>query len=123
MWNLEKREIPEGGFRQDSPAPGEECQTRGGGPYDGAPVEPLALDEAAFVGILPDRQFRARRAPGVHDLLVRALAVGQPVEEIEDQVFHYGIFRHWSLPYLSRRAAAEWGAGVAADFVGLRSPD
>ena len=46
---------------------------------------PAALDEAEVGRVLPDRETRARRSPGLHRLGVRALTRADPLEQIEDQ--------------------------------------
>lgn len=62
------------------PVPLEQIEAGRGSYYDGPAFYLPGGDQSAIVGILPDRQFRAGGAPGVHHFLVGPLADGQPVE-------------------------------------------
>jgi hypothetical protein len=46
-----------------------------------------AFDEAAVVGVFPDREPRTRRPPGVHHFGVGSRFGAEPFEEVEDQGF------------------------------------
>lgn len=52
---------------------------------DAGAVAALRRDEASLVRILPHRETRARRAPGVQDVRVGPRARPDPFEQIEDQ--------------------------------------
>lgn len=55
---------------------------------DHAPAVFDALtDQAVLYGVFPDRQARARCAPGVHDLGVGPRPLRDPLDEVEDEGF------------------------------------
>jgi hypothetical protein len=46
----------------------------------------VTLDKSSGVCLLPHRQAWARRAPGIHNLVVGARVGAQPLEQIENQM-------------------------------------
>ena len=50
-------------------------------------------DEAAIIGLFPNREFGAGSAPSIHHVGVASLSGCHPFEEIEDQRF-YGCVGH-----------------------------
>lgn len=64
----------------------------------GAAIRCVEGDEAAVVCVLPDHEFGAGRAPGIHGFFVGSVALGQPLKKVEDQVLYYGIAHDWRSP-------------------------
>ena len=56
---------------------------------NGGPAVPaLGANQAAVVGILPDRKPGTGGAPGIHRFFVSSLFAGKPLQEIKDQRFN-----------------------------------
>jgi hypothetical protein len=59
---------------------------------DAASVHFLLRDESAIIGILPNWESGARRAPSIHDLIVAPVAFRQPLKKVEDESFHDTVY-------------------------------
>jgi hypothetical protein len=57
----------------------------------GLPLDFFARDESAVIGIFPNGQLRAGRAPRFHHFFVAALACCQPLQEVDYESFNYGV--------------------------------
>ena len=55
------------------------------------------LGEAEIVGVLPHGEPGAGGAPSVHDFFVRAVALREPLEEVDDEGFYDGISHYFIL--------------------------
>ena len=57
-------------------------------PDNRLPVHTFRGDKSTIVGILPDWESGARRAPRIHHFFVRSVADRQPLKQIENEGFH-----------------------------------
>ena len=70
-------------------------KTCGSYPDNLAPIEIFLRDETAVLGILPNREPGARRAPNINHFLVGSVASCEPLEQVGNQCvngcIHHGI--------------------------------
>src|SRR5277367_1502993 len=94
---------------------------------DDAAVHVLLGNEPAIVRVLPDREPRTRRAPGVHNFVVAPLGLSHPLKEVEYQRFNcvkHGFvrldFQSIRLGSFNHAVTVWWlGRSITDDSIGL----
>lgn len=99
FWKMERAEIFRPALQKGlarvgvlrTRVPFEEGASCWGEVHDVAAVRCVEGDEAAVVRVFPHWEFGTGRTPGIHGFFVGSVALRQPLQEIEDEVFGGGI--------------------------------
>jgi hypothetical protein len=78
----------------------EEGSSCGGEPYDGSSMLRIEHEEPAIIGIFPDGESGAGRAPRFHHFFVTSILSREPLQKIQDQALYYGIAHRSSVAIL-----------------------